>query len=50
MVVGLPCVGFTAFPCVDVGNGRHVLTAEGRVGWGTRWWWVLVAVTIEYHR
>jgi len=50
LLVGVFCVGITAFPCVDVRNGRHVLAAEGRVGWGTCWRWVLVAVTIEYHR
>jgi len=51
LLVGAPCVGITAFPlCVDARNGRHVLAAEGRVAWPSRWWWVLVAVTIEYHR
>ena len=50
LLVGAPCVGITAFPRVDIRNGRRVLAAEGRVAWPSRRWWVLVAVTIEYHR
>jgi len=49
LLLGVSCVGITAFPCVDVLNGRHVLVAEGRVAWPTCWRWVLVAVTIEHH-
>ena len=50
LLVGVFCVGITALSGGDGRDGWPVRAVEGRVGWGTRWWWVLVVVTIGYHR